>query len=236
MIFVNEKSEEFFIKYLKTLPNSHIKQFYNDVEWTPYPVLIIKEFQRRFKPKDAEFLDKLLESVDDAKKKGQKIGKLAKIRGIKLSQRVKLRAKKTVSKKITKAKRMIRSSNDNVELIKKLGELKKAGIITNKEFQTKAQNYSADAANQTDVTNQARQKELESMQQNLQEFRDSASQELQKKQMDLMTPLLEKARDAINKVGKDQGFNYVIDSSPNGGVILANGKDLLEDVKKELGF
>ena len=134
---MNKKSEEFFIKYLKTLPNSHIKQFYNDVEWTPYPVLVIKEFQRRFKPKDAEFLDKLVESVDDAKKKGQKIGKLAKIRGIKLSQRVKSRAKKTVSKKITKAKRMIRSSDDNVELIKKLGELKKAGIITNKEFQAK---------------------------------------------------------------------------------------------------
>ena len=134
---MNKKSEEFFIKYLKTLPNSHIKQFYNDVEWTPYPVLVIKEFQRRFKPKDAEFLDKLVESVDDAKKKGQKIGKLAKIRGLKLSQRVKSRAKKTVSKKIAKAKRMIRSSDDNVELIKKLGELKKSGIITNKEFQAK---------------------------------------------------------------------------------------------------
>ena len=134
---MNKKSEEFFIKYLKTLPNSHIKQFYNDVEWTPYPVLVIKEFQRRFKPKDAEFLDKLLESVDDAKRKGQKIGKVAKIRGIKLSQRVKSRAKKTVSKKITKAKRMIRSSDGNVELLKKLGELKKAGIITNKEFQAK---------------------------------------------------------------------------------------------------
>jgi len=134
---MNKKSEEFFIKYLKTLPNSHIKQFYNDVEWTPYPVLVIKEFQRRFKPKDAEFLDKLVESVDDAKKKGQKIGKLAKIRGIKLSQRVKSRAKKTVSKKIAKAKQLVRSSDDNVGLIKKLGELKKSGIITNKEFQAK---------------------------------------------------------------------------------------------------
>jgi IMP dehydrogenase/GMP reductase len=134
---VNKKSEEFFIKYLKTLPNSHIKQFYNDVEWTPYPVLVIKEFQRRFKPKDAEFLDKLVESVDDAKKKGQKIGKLAKIRGVKLGQRVKSRAKKTVSKKIAKAKQLVRSSDDNVGLIKKLGELKKAGIITNKEFQAK---------------------------------------------------------------------------------------------------
>ena len=134
---MDEKSEDFLIKYLKTLPDKHIKQFYNDVEWTPYPILVIKEFQRRFKPNDEEFLEKLLESVDEAKRKGQKIGKLAKIRGLKLSKQVRARAKKTVSKKITKAKRMIRSSEDNVELIRKLGELKKAGIISNKEFQAK---------------------------------------------------------------------------------------------------
>jgi len=134
---VDEKSEDFLIKYLKTLPDKHIKQFYNDVEWTPYPVLVIKEFQRRFKPNDEEFLEKLLESVDEAKRKGQKIGKLAKIRGLNLSKQVRAQAKKTVSKKITKAKRMIRSSEDNVELIRKLGELKKAGIISNKEFQAK---------------------------------------------------------------------------------------------------
>ena len=134
---VDEKSEDFLIKYLKTLPDKHIKQFYNDVEWTPYPILVIKEFQRRFKPNDEEFLEKLLESVDEAKRKGQKIGKLAKIRGLKLSKRVRAQAKNAVSKKITKAKRMIRSSEENVELIKKLGELKKAGIISNKEFQAK---------------------------------------------------------------------------------------------------
>ena len=75
--------------------------------------------------------------MGEAKKKGQKIGKLAKIIGLKLSKQVKSRAKKTVSKKITKAKRMIRTSEDNVELIKKLGELKKAGIISSKEFQIK---------------------------------------------------------------------------------------------------
>ena len=134
---MDNKSEDFLIKYLKTLPDKHIKQFYDAVEWTPYPVLVIKEFQRRFKPNDEEFLEKLLESVDEAKRKGQKIGKLAKIRGLNLSKQVRARAKKTVSKKITKAKRMIRSSEDNVELIRKLGELKKAGIISNKEFQVK---------------------------------------------------------------------------------------------------
>jgi hypothetical protein len=134
---VDNKSEKFLIKYLKSLPDKQIKQFYDAVEWTPYPVLVIKEFQRRFKPNDEEFLEKLLESVDDAKKRGQKIGKLAKIRGIKLSRQVSTQAKKTVAKKITNAKRMIRSSEDNVELIKKLGDLKKAGIISNKEFQIK---------------------------------------------------------------------------------------------------
>ena len=105
-----------------------------------------------------------------------------------------------------------------------------------REYQTKMQSYRADAENQDDVTNAARTRELESMQINLQEFRDSAAQELQKKSMDLMNPLLEKAIDAITKVGKEQGFNYVIDSSPNRGVILAEGKDLIEDVKRELGF
>jgi len=62
---------------------------------------------------------------------------MAKIRGLNLSKQVRAQAKKTVSTKITKAKRMIRSSEENVELIKKLGELKKAGIISNKEFQAK---------------------------------------------------------------------------------------------------
>ena len=98
-MYMNKKSEEFFIKYLKSIPDKHIKQFYNDVEWTPYPVLVIKEFQRRFKPNDEEFLEKLLESVDDAKEKGQKIGRLAKIRGLQLSKQVKARAKKQFQRK-----------------------------------------------------------------------------------------------------------------------------------------
>ena len=136
-ITVDNKSEKHLIKYLKSLPDNQIKQFYDAVEWTPYPVLVIKEFQRRFKPNDDEFVDKLLESIGDAKEKGQKIGRLAKIRGLKLGKQVKAEARKTVSKKITKAKRMIRSSDDNLELIKKLSELKKAGVISDKEFQAK---------------------------------------------------------------------------------------------------
>ena len=140
-ISVDNKSEKYLIKYLKSLPDNQIKQFYNAVEWTPYPVLVIKEFQRRFDPNDDEFVTKLLESVNEAKTKGQKIGRLAKLRGLKLSNRVKTRAKKTVSKKVTKAKRMIRSPKDNVELIKKLGELKRLVLLAIKNFRRKRNNF-----------------------------------------------------------------------------------------------
>ena len=107
---------------------------------------------------------------------------------------------------------------------------------TYKEFQSKAQSYAADAENQTEITNQARQKELESMQQNIQSFRQTATEDLQKKQVEMMKPLYEKAKAAIEKVASSQGFDYVLDSSAGGSVIMAQGKDLMNEVKNELGF
>ncbi|MBK56087.1 MAG: hypothetical protein CMC84_02040 [Flavobacteriaceae bacterium] len=105
-----------------------------------------------------------------------------------------------------------------------------------KEYQTKLQTYSADAQNQTEVTNQARQKELAGMEQNIQQYQQTAAQDIQKKQADLLKPLIDKARAAIQKVAKAQGFDYVIDATEGGSLILAGGKDLLEEVKIELGF
>ena len=105
-----------------------------------------------------------------------------------------------------------------------------------KEYQTKLQTYSADAQNQTDVTNQARQKELAGMEQNIQQYQQTASQDVQKKQADLLKPLIEKARAAIQKIARAQGYEYVIDATQGGSLILSDGTDLIEDVKKELGF
>ena len=105
-----------------------------------------------------------------------------------------------------------------------------------KEFQTKAQTYQGDAQNQTYLINQQRQVELQEMQQRIQDFRETAAQELQKRSADMMRPLYEKARAAIEKVAAAQGFDYVLDSSPGGSVIMASGKDLLPDVKTSLGF
>ena len=69
---------------------------------------------------------------------------------------------------------------------------------TYKEFQTKAQTYAADAANQTDITNQARQKELETMQQIFSSI-SKLFLKICKKQADMMRPLIEKPELQLKK-------------------------------------
>ena len=61
-------------------------------------------------------------------------------------------------------------------------------------------------------------------------------QDLQKKEVDILQPILDKARLAIQKVARAQGIQYVFDATPGGGILMADGKDLLTDVKKELGI
>ncbi|MEC7548497.1 MAG: OmpH family outer membrane protein, partial [Bacteroidota bacterium] len=81
-----------------------------------------------------------------------------------------------------------------------------------------------------------RQQELAGMEQNIQQFRQTAAQDIQKKQADLLRPIIENAREKIKEVAKAQGFDYVLDSSLGGSVMMAEGKNIEPDVKKALGI
>ncbi len=102
-----------------------------------------------------------------------------------------------------------------------------------KEFETKIKQYEVEAESKTAEENGKRAEEVQGMQANINAYRQGAMDDLQKKQESLYAPILEKARTAIQKVGRTQGFQYVMDSN---GLLLAEGKDLLIDVKKELGI
>ena len=104
------------------------------------------------------------------------------------------------------------------------------------ELQNKIKQYDAESSTKTDEENGKRLQEVQSMEQSIRQYQGQAQQDLQKKEIELLKPITEKAKAAILKVGNDQGFNYVLDSSQGQGVIMANGKDLLADVKAELGF
>lgn len=103
------------------------------------------------------------------------------------------------------------------------------------ELDKLAKRYDAESASQTQEENMKRVQEVQTKEQNIRQFQGQAQQELQKKEFDLLKPITEKAKAAILKIGRAQGFTYVLDSS-QGGVIMADGKDIMADVKKELGF
>ena len=105
-----------------------------------------------------------------------------------------------------------------------------------KEWESKVKQYDGEAVNKTEEENLKRVEEVQGMQKNIGDYRNQAIQDLQKKEVDLLQPILEKARAAIQKVARAQGIQYVLDSSTGNGVILADGTDLLADVKKELGI
>jgi outer membrane protein len=104
------------------------------------------------------------------------------------------------------------------------------------EYQTKAAQYQEAAATAGDLLNQTRSQEMQDMGTRIQKYQDDASKSLQDKQIELQKPLTEKALAAIQKVARAKGVQYVLDSTVGSGVLLADGMDLLADVKKELGF
>lgn len=104
------------------------------------------------------------------------------------------------------------------------------------EYQSKIKKYDEESAKVTAAVNETRTKEVQDMAQRIQQFQQTATKELQQKQEDILKPIMEKARAAIQKVAKAKGYQYVMDATDGSGLIVADGPNMLADVKKELGF
>lgn len=120
------------------------------------------------------------------------------------------------------------------ELTKLQEKYRKEAETMQKDFETKYKKYEAEAPTAGDALNETRSKEMGEMQQRFQLFQQNAEQEMRKKELALTEPILTKAQQAIHKVARAKGYKYVLDSSIGGGVLLADGPNILADVKKEL--
>ena len=105
------------------------------------------------------------------------------------------------------------------------------------EYNNKVNTYMQSMATFTDAIREAREKELAELQQRIQEFEQTAQQDYQRMQGELMRPLMEKADEAIKKVAKREGYIYVFDLSAGSVVYFSDASiDILPLVKKELGI
>ena len=104
------------------------------------------------------------------------------------------------------------------------------------ELQAKLKKYQEEAQTKSNDENEKRQQEVGELDQKLKLYLRSAQEELQKKEFELLKPIIEKAQKAIKDVAKDKGVKYVFDSAPGKGLIIFEGDDLMTAVKTKLGI
>ena len=105
------------------------------------------------------------------------------------------------------------------------------------EYQKKVQDYQANEATMSNLVRQSKEKEIVDLQNRIQQFQANAEADYAKKREQLLTPLLEKIQNAINTVGKEKGYTYIIDLAT--GAAVYTGTDAIDAttaVKAKLGI
>ena len=106
------------------------------------------------------------------------------------------------------------------------------------EYNNKVNEYQRKSNEWAPVVLETKQRELQELGQRIQQFQQNAQQEMAQMQQTLMTPVIDKAQDALTKIAKAQNLVYVFDLSA-GALIYFDDKvsiDLLPLAKKELGI
>ncbi|WP_025740960.1 OmpH family outer membrane protein [Aquimarina pacifica] len=138
------------------------------------------------------------------------------------------------SQELVEAMPAFKAAKGEIEKLNKTYDAEIRNMVL--ELQNTIKKYSQEAETKTDEENLKRQQEIQATEKSINDYRTNALQDLQKKEIELMKPIYENARTSIQKVARAQGFQYVLDSTTGTGVIMADGKNLMADVKKDLGI
>ena len=98
-----------------------------------YTILV----QRRKSKKKDDFFEKFKSKAMEAKEAGSALGKTAMEKGEIISKQLADKSKQGLDKGKELAQNATTSDQDIIDLIEKLGALKKSGLLTDKEFQAK---------------------------------------------------------------------------------------------------
>ena len=106
------------------------------------------------------------------------------------------------------------------------------------EFNTKLADYQKNYETLSDSVKQLKEKELQELQNRSSEFEQVAQQDYQKKQNELLAPIVSKAKEAIDKVSKAGGYLVVFDISTGSLVYFDEAAltDIAPEVRRELGI
>lgn len=104
------------------------------------------------------------------------------------------------------------------------------------EYKAKLSSFQNLPPSTSDAIKNNKMKELQDMQDRIQQFQEQAQDDLQKKNEEYFAPIQTKVKDAIKAVAKDGGFNYIFDASSAALLYAADSEDVTALVKKKLGI
>ena len=104
------------------------------------------------------------------------------------------------------------------------------------EYQSKVSEFRAGEASMAEPIKEMKAKEINDLEQRIQDFQDSAQQSLQKKKEEIYTPIIKKAEDAIKGIAKEKGYSYIFDTSVGVVLFAQESDDILPQVKTKLGL
>ena len=103
------------------------------------------------------------------------------------------------------------------------------------EFNTKLAKFQQEQATMTAGVREFRQQEIAEMEQRIYLFRQTAQEDIQKKQQEFLMPIQQKMMEAVSKVAAEQGCAYVLEAMTM-HYVSPSALDLMPLVKKELGI
>lgn len=102
------------------------------------------------------------------------------------------------------------------------------------DAQTKYKDYMEKGKTMSDAVKEVKEKELQDLQNRIDEFRQSADDKMGKKRQELFKPILDKAQKAIKDVGIEGGYDYIFDS--NQLLYFKETENIMPQIKAKLGI
>lgn len=103
------------------------------------------------------------------------------------------------------------------------------------EVNKKVQEFQALAADTPQSIKDRRQQEIQELAQKVETFQNTASQDMQRQQQQLMAPIQQKIQDALKAVGQEGGYTFIFEN----GMAAFQGSDVVDvtpAVKAKLGL
>lgn len=102
------------------------------------------------------------------------------------------------------------------------------------ELENKYNDYVANMETMSDIIRSTKEAEINDLKERMDNFEVTATQDLQNKEVQLTSPIIEKARDAVEQVAKENGYKYIFNSTEGLLLYAEPSDDVMDMVKAKL--